>query len=78
MTLGQPCVHQVMVYKDSTGFSNQIMRHNCRTPAFYCDTGYNVCLSTKALGLACGADQECHSVIEHFQPSFCSVLSHLD
>ncbi|TBU47559.1 hypothetical protein BD309DRAFT_886109 [Dichomitus squalens] len=61
MTLGQPCNHEVMVYKDSTGLSNTIIRHNCHTPRFYCHTGYNVCIPTKILAQACGADQECHS-----------------
>ncbi|PIL24682.1 hypothetical protein GSI_12566 [Ganoderma sinense ZZ0214-1] len=60
-TLGQPCVRDVTVYMDSSGFGNEITKHNCRTPRFYCHDQFQVCVPTRGLGVQCGADYECHS-----------------
>ena len=61
-TLGLPCVRDVTIYMDITGFANEITKHNCQTPRFYCHDQFQVCVPTKRLGIECGADYECHSV----------------
>ncbi|KAI0697841.1 hypothetical protein C8T65DRAFT_743046 [Cerioporus squamosus] len=60
MTLGQPCILDVATYADGA-HNNTIARHNCQTPRFYCHSGFEVCVPTKALGLPCESNEECQS-----------------
>lgn len=69
MTIGQPCILDVVTYTDGP-YTNTITRHNCQTPTYYCHGDYRVCIRTKEMSLPCAIDQECQSVRRTF--------SHLD
>ncbi|RPD59062.1 hypothetical protein L226DRAFT_465648 [Lentinus tigrinus ALCF2SS1-7] len=60
MTLGQPCVLDVATYVYGSN-NNTIARHNCQTPQFYCHSGFEVCVPTKAVSIPCDSNEECQS-----------------
>ncbi|KAH9893411.1 hypothetical protein C8Q73DRAFT_696866 [Cubamyces lactineus] len=65
MTLGQPCILDDVTYIDEgpngEQFSNTILRDNCESPQFFCDSEAKACVPTKTLGTSCASDQECQS-----------------
>ena len=64
--MGQRCLIDTVSYidldPDGHQFSNDIVRHNCQTPKFYCDRNALQCFPTKEISLPCELDQECRSV----------------
>ncbi|PCH43603.1 hypothetical protein WOLCODRAFT_58758, partial [Wolfiporia cocos MD-104 SS10] len=61
-TVGETCTVQntafVAFLANGSDYADIVSRDNCRVGA-YCDAKKLVCMQTKALGGACGADKEC-------------------
>ena len=62
----QHCVFELSTYSEidvfGTGFLNTIVRDNCETARFFCDTATQVCGRLRLVGQQCQYHRDCQSV----------------
>ena len=62
----QPCVFELSTYSEidvfGTGFLNIVVRDNCETARFFCDTATQVCGRLRLVGQQCQYHRDCQSV----------------
>jgi hypothetical protein len=62
----QPCVFELSTYAEidvsGTGFQNIVVRDNCETARFFCDTTTQVCERLRLVGQRCQYHRDCQSV----------------
>ncbi|KAN0120711.1 hypothetical protein V8E52_003980 [Russula decolorans] len=61
----QPCVFELSTYSEidvsGTGFLNIVVRDNCETARFFCDTTTQVCERLRLVGQQCQYHRDCQS-----------------
>jgi hypothetical protein len=66
MTEKQPCIFELSTYSDinasGLGFLNTIVRDNCETARFFCDTTSQLCERLRLVGQQCQYHRDCQSV----------------
>lgn len=72
----QPCVFELSTYSEidvsGTGFLNIVVRDNCETARFFCDTTTQVCERLRLVGQQCQYHRDCQSV--HFSVLYLSIF----
>src|SRR6266852_3880204 len=71
----QPCVFELSTYSEidvsGTGFLNTVVRDNCETARFFCDTTTQVCERLRLVGQQCQYHRNCQSVRLSPRSLFC-------
>ena len=66
VTAGQSCVYELTGYTtadhDGQDSTNIIVRDNCRTAEFFCDSSTSLCVPVKEIGQQCQYNRDCRSV----------------
>ena len=70
MTEREPCIFEISTYSDMNasglGFLNTIVRDNCQTAHFFCDTTSQLCERLRLVGQQCQYHRDCQSVRSDF------------
>src|SRR6266404_1471915 len=66
ITVKQPCAFELSTYQEISaagiGFTNNIVRDNCQTAFYFCDTVTKVCELLRSVGQQCQYHRDCQSV----------------
>ena len=66
MTEKQPCTFELSTYDGisaaGVGFTNNIVRDNCQTALYFCNTATKVCEPLRLVGQQCQYHRDCQSV----------------
>jgi hypothetical protein len=78
VTEKQPCIFELSTYSGinaaGLGFLNTIVRDNCQTARFFCDTTSQLCERLRLVGQQCQYHRECQSVRFRVSPLFFSIF----
>jgi hypothetical protein len=66
LTEKEPCIFELSTYSDldstGLGFENTIVRDNCKTTKFFCNTAIQACERLRFVGQQCQYHRDCQSV----------------
>lgn len=66
VTEKQPCSFELSTYEEinaaGVGFTNSIVRDNCQTAQYFCNTAAKVCEPLRSVGQQCQYHRDCRSV----------------